>query len=50
MKKLLHIIATPRQEESRTLKVTEAFLKDWKIMTLIAGWIPWMSQRKSSRQ
>jgi FMN-dependent NADH-azoreductase len=27
MKKLLHIIATPRQEESRTLKVTEAFFE-----------------------
>jgi FMN-dependent NADH-azoreductase len=26
MKKLLHIIATPREDESRTLKVTEAFL------------------------
>jgi len=27
MKKLLHIIATPRGEESRTLKVTHAFLE-----------------------
>ena len=27
MKKLLHIIATPRQEESRTLRVTEAFFE-----------------------
>lgn len=27
MKKLLHIIATPRAEESRTLQVTQAFLK-----------------------
>jgi FMN-dependent NADH-azoreductase len=27
MKKLLHIVATPRQEESRTLKVTEAFFE-----------------------
>ncbi|MDP2905242.1 MAG: hypothetical protein Q8O22_02930 [Candidatus Omnitrophota bacterium] len=27
MKKLLHIIATPRGEESRTLQVTGAFLK-----------------------
>ena len=27
MKKLLHIIATPREDESRTLKVSEAFLK-----------------------
>lgn len=26
MKKLLHIVATPRGEESRTLKVSEAFL------------------------
>lgn len=38
MKRLLHIIATPRGEESRTLKVAEAFLgifkekdKDWVI-------------------
>ena len=41
MKKLLHIIATPRAEESRTLKVSEAFLDsvtkkypDCKIETL----------------
>ena len=27
MKKLLHIIATPRGEESRTLAVTGAFLE-----------------------
>ena len=27
MKKLLHIIATPRGKESRTLKITEVFLK-----------------------
>lgn len=27
MKKLLHIVATPREEESRTLQVTEEFLK-----------------------
>lgn len=30
MKKLLHIIATPRGEESRTLQVTEAFLEVFK--------------------
>ncbi len=30
MKKLLHIIATPREEESRTLQVTEAFLEVFK--------------------
>lgn len=38
MKKLLHIIATPREDESRSLQVTKEFLKnfqvthlDWKI-------------------
>ncbi|MDD5108222.1 MAG: NAD(P)H-dependent oxidoreductase [Candidatus Omnitrophica bacterium] len=38
MKKLLHIIATPRREESRTLKVSSSFLKaftdshpDWEV-------------------
>lgn len=30
MKRLLHIIATPRSEESRTLKVTEIFLEGFK--------------------
>ena len=30
MKKLLHIIATPRGESSRTLKVSEAFLNQFK--------------------
>jgi len=30
MKKLLHIIATPRGEESRTLEVTSAFLEAFK--------------------
>jgi FMN-dependent NADH-azoreductase len=30
MKKLLHIIATPREEESRTLKITEAFLESFR--------------------
>jgi len=30
MKKLLHIIATPRAKESRTLQVSEAFLKTFK--------------------
>lgn len=31
MKKLLHIIATPRGAESRTLKVTETFLEAFKL-------------------
>lgn len=30
MKKLLHIIATPREEESRTLKISDDFLKSFK--------------------
>ncbi len=30
MKKLLHIIATPREDESRTLQVSEAFLEVFK--------------------
>lgn len=30
MKKLLHIIATPRSDESRTLKVTKAFLESFR--------------------
>ncbi|MDD4879067.1 MAG: NAD(P)H-dependent oxidoreductase [Candidatus Omnitrophica bacterium] len=30
MKKLLHIIATPRGEESRTLKVADAFLEEFR--------------------
>ncbi len=30
MKKLLHIIATPRAEDSRTLKVTAAFLESFR--------------------
>lgn len=30
MKKLLHIIATPRAEDSRTLKVTEVFLESFR--------------------
>lgn len=41
MKKLLHIIATPREEESRALQVTETFLKafneghqDWAVEEL----------------
>ena len=41
MKKLLHIIATPRDEESRTLQVSRAFLEcfedkhsDWEVETL----------------
>ena len=41
MKKLLHIIATPRGEESRTLQVTDAFLSaftkkhsDWVVQDL----------------
>ena len=31
MKKLLHIIATPRGEESRTLKVAGAFLEEFRV-------------------
>lgn len=31
MKKLLHIIATPREDESRTLQVSEAFLEVFKV-------------------
>ena len=30
MKKLLHIIATPRGEESRTLQVSGAFLEEFR--------------------
>ena len=30
MKRLLHIIATPRGEQSRTLKVSEAFLNGFR--------------------
>ena len=30
MKKLLHLIATPRAKDSRTLKVSEVFLKEFK--------------------
>lgn len=30
MKKLLHIIATPREEDSRTLKITEPFLESFR--------------------
>jgi FMN-dependent NADH-azoreductase len=30
MKRLLHIIATPREEESRTLQVSESFLESFK--------------------
>ena len=30
MKRLLHIIATPREDESRTLQVSEAFLETFK--------------------
>jgi FMN-dependent NADH-azoreductase len=29
-KKLLHIVASPREEESRTLKVSEAFLEEFR--------------------
>ncbi|NQT22042.1 MAG: NAD(P)H-dependent oxidoreductase [Candidatus Omnitrophica bacterium] len=36
MKKLLHIIATPRMDESRTLKVANLFLKAFK--TKHPGW------------
>lgn len=41
MTKLLHIIASPRKENSRTLKVSKAFLdeipKTWKVDTLDLG-------------
>src|SRR5262249_2395078 len=30
MKKLLHIIATPREDESRTLRIAESFLEAFK--------------------
>jgi FMN-dependent NADH-azoreductase len=30
MKKLLHIIATPREDESRTLRISEAFLETFR--------------------
>jgi len=54
-KKLLHIIATPREEESRTLKVSEAFLEefrkkhpDWVIdeLNLAKTTLPSLSQRR----
>ena len=54
MKKLLHIIATPRKEESRTLQVTEAFLKvfiekhaDWVVeeLDLYKEQLPSLSQK-----
>lgn len=32
MKTLLHIVATPRKEDSRTLKVSEAFLHEFKLI------------------
>jgi FMN-dependent NADH-azoreductase len=37
MKKLLHIVATPREEESRTLQVTEAYLEAFK--SCHSGWV-----------
>ncbi|MFH1066302.1 MAG: NAD(P)H-dependent oxidoreductase [bacterium] len=37
MKKLLHIIATPRAEESRTLQISKAFLETFK--TQHADWV-----------
>ncbi len=37
MKKLLHIIATPRGDESRTLKVTRAFLDSFQ--STHEGWV-----------
>lgn len=37
MKKLLHIIATPRGEESRTLRVSEAFLEAFRLSH--DGWV-----------
>lgn len=55
MKKLLHIIATPREDESRTLKVSEVFLKafkeghpDWVIdeLNLIKEELPVLSMKR----
>lgn len=37
MKRLLHIIATPREEESRTLQVSESFLEAFKESH--SGWV-----------
>lgn len=57
MKKLLHIIATPRGEESRTLRVTGAFLevfknshRDWVIeeLNLWKEQLPSLAQRTSA--
>ena len=57
MKKLLHIIATPREEESRSLKITEAFLEafkqkhsDWVVeeLNLAKVELPSMSLKKVS--
>jgi FMN-dependent NADH-azoreductase len=57
MKKLLHIIATPREEESRTLRVTEAFLEalvqknpDWTIdeLNLAKEDLPSLSKKSVS--
>ena len=37
MKKLLHIIATPREDESRTLHVSNAFIESFKVKH--PGWV-----------
>ena len=41
MSKLLHVIASPREEESRTLQVSEAFLKKLKdhLLPHGEGWL-----------
>lgn len=36
MKKLLHIVATPRKDESRTLQIAKEFLKSFKLTHI--GW------------
>src|SRR3989338_10300727 len=55
MKKILHIIATPRQEDSRTLKVTKVFLKKFKNkypdceideLNLFTGILPVLTKKK----
>lgn len=35
MKKVLHIIASPREENSRTLKISRALLESLKLQTAI---------------
>lgn len=57
MKKLLHIIATPREDESRTLKISEAFLgsfrskhSDWVVeeLNLVKENLPSLSLKRVS--